>query len=105
MTKEILLIASDHYKDLYCVIGFGSFFQKKIEFNDIDILFIGNTENNYELYKKLKSKYFTLSKNININIDFNFLTKKEFDENLYLDIKNGQYLTLYLNPNHVTKLG
>ena len=39
MKMAIQHIALDHSDELYCVIGFGSFFQNKLIFDDIDILF------------------------------------------------------------------
>ena len=98
MRKEILHIALDHSNDLYCIIGFGSFFQGKPFFNDIDLLFVGISNENFQLYKTLKAKCSKLSLQFKINIDFNFLSKKEYEENLYLDIRNNSYCMIYLNP-------
>lgn len=97
MTKAIQHIALDHSNELYCVIGFGSFFQEKLFFNDIDILFVGIASDNFQLYKILKEKCSKLSFQFKKHIDFNFLSKNEFDEKLYLDIQNGTYTMIYLN--------
>ena len=95
--KGIQNIALDHSNELLCVIGFGSFFQGKSSFNDIDILFVGISNDNFQLYKTLKSKCVKLSSMFGVNIDFNFLTKTEYEENLYLDIKSNTHTVLYLN--------
>ncbi len=95
--KEIQNIALDHSNELYSVIGFGSFFRGKSSFNDIDILFVGISNDNLQLYKTLKSKCAKLSSIFGVNIDFNFLTKTEYEENLYLDIQNQNYSIIYSN--------
>ena len=56
MKMAIQHIALDHSDELYCVIGFGSFFQNKLIFDDIDILFVGISNDNFQLYKTLKAK-------------------------------------------------
>lgn len=98
MMKEIQHIALDHSKDLYCIIGFGSFFQGKPFFNDIDVLFVGVANDNLQLYKTLKEKCSKLSSQFEISIDFNFLSKLEYEENLYFDIRNNTHTMIYLNP-------
>ncbi len=100
MRKEIQLIALDHSNDLYCIIGFGSFFQGKPFFNDIDLLFVGISNENFQLYKILKEKCSNLSSKFGINFDFNFLTKQEYRENLYLDIVNKKHTVIYLNQSY-----
>ena len=98
MKMAIQHIALDHSDELYCVIGFGSFFQNKLIFDDIDILFIDNTNDNYQHYKTLKAKCSNLSLQFKISIDFKKKKKREYEENLYLDIKNNSYCMIYLNP-------
>lgn len=100
MMKEIQHIALDHSKDLHCVIGFGSFFHGNPLFNDIDILFVGISNDNFKLYKTLKEKIWKLSSKYGINFDFNFLTKKEFSENLYVDITNNTHMVIYFNESN-----
>ena len=95
MKMAIQHIALDHSDELYCVIGFGSFFQNKLIFDDIDILFVGISNDNFQLYKTLKAKCSNLSLQFKISIDFNFLSKREYEENLYLDIKNNSYCSVH----------
>jgi len=89
----------DHSNDLHCVIGFGSFFHGNHLFKDIDILFVGISNDNFKLYKTLKKRISKLSAKFGISFDFNFLTKQEFSENLYLDIINNTHTMIYTNES------
>ena len=81
MKMAIQHIALDHSDELYCVIGFGSFFQNKLIFDDIDILFVGISNDNFQLYKTLKAKC------SNLSLQFGGVSKSMLKKTIWLLIK------------------
>ena len=68
MKMAIQHIALDHSDELYCVIGFGSFFQNKLIFDDIDILFVVDSNKKFSMFQYLKLNQY-LETNLQSKVD------------------------------------